>query len=125
MPHSWVGSDFLNSIRTLFVYEDESDRSLVLAAGLYQDWIDAPTGMSVEHLPTYYGEVSYSIKKDGRHYAFFISGDLKLPANGIKIKNFNRSKLPVKVTINGVESRDFNEREITVKAVPAVVDIYY
>ena len=64
MPHTWVGSDFINAIRSMFVYENEADESLVLASALYQDWIDSPTGMSIENLPTYYGELSYSIKKD-------------------------------------------------------------
>jgi len=57
MPHTWIGSDFVNAFRTMFVYENEFDQSLVLGSALYTDWIDSPTGMSVENLPTYYGEV--------------------------------------------------------------------
>ncbi len=125
MPHTWVGSDFINAIRAMFVYENEYDQSLVLAAALYQDWIDAPAGMSVENLPTYYGEISYSIKKNDNKYLFSISGDVKLPANGMKIKNFNGSKKPAKVTVNGFEINDFNEKSISVKALPAEVVIYY
>jgi hypothetical protein len=125
MPHTWVGSDFINAFRSMFVYENEYDQSLVLAAALYQDWIDAPDGMSVENLPTYYGEISYSVQKEENKYLFHISGNIKLPENGIKIKNFNGSKLPVKVTVNGLEINDFNEKEIQVKAFPAEVKIYY
>lgn len=125
MPHTWVGSDFVNSIRSMFVYENEYDESLVLASALYQDWIDTPKGMSVEALPTYYGDISFSIKKEQKAYNFNISGDLKLPANGIKIRNFNQSKMPSKVTINGMETSDFSEKEISVKSVPAEVIIYY
>ncbi|MEI7490227.1 MAG: discoidin domain-containing protein [Bacteroidota bacterium] len=125
MPHTWVGSDFINAIRAMFVYENEYDQSLVLASALYQDWIDSPAGMSVEHLPTYYGEISYSIKKDKDRYIFSISGDLKLPPNGIKIKNFNGSKLPLRVTVNGQGQNGFTEKEISVKTCPAEVVIYY
>lgn len=125
MPHTWVGSDFINAIRAMFVYENEFDQSLVLASALYQDWIDSPEGMSVENLPTYYGEISYSIKKENNKYLFSISGDVKLPANGIKIKNFNGSKLPVKVTVNGEDRKDFSNKEISVKALPAEVELYY
>ena len=125
MPHTWVGSDFINAIRAMFIYENEYDSTLVLAPALYQDWIDAPGGMSVEHLPTYYGEVSYSVKKDHDKYLFSIYGDIKLPSNGMKIKNFNGSKLPVKVTVNGYEIKDINEKEIPVKEFPAEVVIYY
>ncbi len=125
MPHTWVGSDFINAIRSMFVYENEFDQSLVLAAALYQDWIDSPAGMSVENLPTYYGQISYSIKKESDNYHFSIKGDLKLPDNGIKIKNFNGSKIPKKVNVNGKEIKDFNEKEIPVKEIPAEVVIYY
>ena len=34
MPHTWVGSDFINAIRSMFVYENEADESLVLASAL-------------------------------------------------------------------------------------------
>jgi len=125
MPHTWVGSDFINAIRAMFVYENEYNQTLVLGAALYQDWIDSPQGMSIENLPTYYGEISYSIKKEENSYKFSISGDVKLPVNGIIIKNFNGSKLPVKVTINGAESKDFNKKEISVKVFPTEVIITY
>ena len=125
MPHTWVGSDFINAIRSMFVYENEYDQSLVIASALYQDWIDAPSGMSVKNLPTYYGEISYSIQKETFNYRFSISGDVKLPANGIKIKNFNGLALPAKVIINGKETKDFSEKEITVKEIPAEILIFY
>ena len=115
MPHTWCGSDFINAVRTMFVYENEYDQTLVLASALYQDWIDSPDGMSVENLPTYYGEVSYSIKKENNRYLFTVTGDLDLPEGGIRIKNFNGARLPVKVTINGNETTDYTAKEITVK----------
>jgi hypothetical protein len=125
MPHTWCGSDFINAIRSMFVYENEYDQSLVLAAALYQDWIDAPGGMSVENLPTYYGEISYSIKKEGNNYMFSISGDVNLPENGIKIRNFNGSEMPVKVIVNGKEITELSEKEIHVKELPAELMISY
>ncbi len=125
MPHTWVGSDFINAIRSMFVYENEYDQTLVLAAALYQEWIDAEEGMSIENLPTYHGEISYSIKKNQNNYHLTINGNVNLPENGIRIKNFNGSKLPSKVTINGNESKDFSKNEIAVKEFPAKVVIYY
>jgi hypothetical protein len=125
MPHTWVGSDFINAIRSMFVYENEADESLVLASALYQDWIDSPPGMSIENLPTYFGEISYSIKKNNEKYIFSIYGDVKLPRNGIKIKNFNGSKLPTNVTVNGKKIKKFTNDEISIKEFPAKVVIEY
>ena len=125
MPHTWCGSDFINAIRSMFVYENEYDHSLVIASALYQDWIDAPEGMSVENLPTYYGDISYSIKKEKNKYLFSVYGDAEIPSNGIKIRNFNGSKMPAKVKVNGKKIEEFSEKEISVKEFPAQVIIYY
>jgi len=123
MPHTWVGSDFLNAIRTMFVYENELDESLVVGTGLYQDWIDSPSGMSVEHLPTYYGEISYSVKRTEQKYIFDIWGNVELPANGLKIQNFNGSKLPDKVLVNGKEISSFSENVIQTHEFPCTIEI--
>jgi len=81
--------------------------------------------MSVEHLPTYYGEISYSIKKQESTYLFSIYGNVNLPGNGIKIRNFNGSKMPTKIIVNGLEIKDFSESEITINVFPADVQILY
>lgn len=125
MPHTWVGSDFINSIRSMFVYENEYDASLVIASSLYQEWIDDPDGMAVTNLPTYFGSLNYEILKSGNAYHFDITGDLKLPSNGIKIKNFNSKKMPKAVWINGKESTEFSANEISVRVFPAELIIEY
>jgi hypothetical protein len=48
-----------------------------------------------------------------------------LPANGIKIRNFNHSALPQRITVNGKDIKEFNAKEIAVKAFPAEVVIFY
>lgn len=125
MPHTWCGSDFINAVRSMFVYENEYDHTLVLAAGLYQDWIDAPGGMSVSHMPTYYGDISYSVVREGSSYRFTITGNPSLPPGGIRIKNFNSGAMPSGVTVNGREISGFSGKEISVPEVPAVVIISY
>ncbi|MCU0459810.1 MAG: discoidin domain-containing protein [Bacteroidales bacterium] len=125
MPHTWCGSDFINSIRSMFVYENEYDHTLVLAPALYQDWIDAPGGMSVSNMPTYYGDISYSIRKEGNHYRFIITGDPDLPAGGIRIRNFNGGAVPSGVVVNGREITGFTGKDISITEVPAEVIISY
>ncbi len=125
MPHTWCGSDFINAVRSMFVYENEYDQTLDIASALYQDWIDAAGGMSVENLPTYYGELSYSVRKEGNMYRFVITGDISLPGGGIIIRNFNSRKMPSAVTINGKTMTDFNEGKIVVRELPAEMMIYY
>jgi hypothetical protein len=126
MPHTWVGSDFINAFLAMFVYENEYDSSLVIGAALYQDWIDSPNGMSVENLLTQYGELSYSIQKEpGEKYNLKLYGNITLPPGGIILKNFNSKKLPSKVIINGRDSSNISENSIVIDQFPADVEIYY
>jgi len=131
MPHTWVGSDFINSIRTMFVYESPSngdyDSLVVIGAGLYQEWIDSPNGISVENLPTYYGDLSYSIKKIDNLYTINIYGDnFLLPTTDkIILKNFNQKKIPKNVLINGKKSKNFTNDKIIIEEFPAEVKLNY
>ncbi|MBI5865812.1 MAG: hypothetical protein HZB38_15175 [Planctomycetes bacterium] len=59
MPHTWVGSDFVNSVRNMFVYE--RDDALVLAAGVPKRWLEKPDSLAIERFPTPYGLLSYSL----------------------------------------------------------------
>jgi len=61
MPHTWVGSDYIGVIRSLFVFERESDDALVIGLGITEEWVDSETDVVVKGLPTYYGNVSYSV----------------------------------------------------------------
>jgi hypothetical protein len=125
MPHTWVGSEFLNAARNMIVYENESDSSLVIGAGLYKEWIDSPTGISINNLPTYYGNLSYSIKKENKSYKINIRGNLKVPSGKIILKNFNKGNTPVEIVINNKKSTDFFDNEIIIKEFPAEVNIKY
>ncbi len=56
MPHTWVGSDYINAVRSIFAYE-QGER-LVLAAGVDPVWLSE--GVKVGQLPTLYGTINYT-----------------------------------------------------------------
>jgi len=60
MPHTWVGSGYINAVRSIFVYEDNG--TLVAAAGIDPKWVD-DSGVNVARLPTQYGKLNYRIEK--------------------------------------------------------------
>ena len=67
MPHTWVGSDFLRSALDLFGFEDEAAGALVVGAGLKRAWLDAPEGVRIGGLQTWYGPLGYAARRaDGR-----------------------------------------------------------
>ncbi|MDP1661555.1 MAG: discoidin domain-containing protein [Phycisphaerales bacterium] len=78
MPHTWVASDFLRSIRTMFVYEEPSPSpalsTLVLFAGIPAEWADAPEGVSFTGLRTPYGTLNASLKKVDGWYILHYDG---------------------------------------------------
>jgi hypothetical protein len=125
MPHTWVGSDFINAVRSLFVYENDFDSSLVVGAGLYKDWVDSPRGMSVENLPTYYGDLSYSIRRDTTKYNIHLYGNISLPPNGIILKNIFQDEKPDSVLVNRKHLQKFDRLNINIKQFPADVELYY
>ncbi|PTX92271.1 discoidin domain-containing protein [Opitutus sp. ER46] len=89
MPHTWCGSDFIRSVRAMFVYEREQDQALVLAAGVPDEWVLDPVGVTVKRLPTYYGPLDYALRSEssaeGVVVRMIVGGDLKAPPGGVVI----------------------------------------
>jgi len=59
MPHTWVGSDFLRSVRSMFVFEQvrQEGDSLVLLRGVPADWV-VGNELTLRGLPTHFGKLS-------------------------------------------------------------------
>ncbi len=74
MPHSWIGAEYILAICSLFAYEREADRSLVIAAGVAAQWLDDGGEVVVRDLPTHYGPLSYRLRRRGRGHLAHDSG---------------------------------------------------
>jgi hypothetical protein len=74
MPHTWVGSDFINAIRTMLVYERPEDEALVLAAGVPRAWIEESPGIRISGFPTEYGKISFQLSGDGQQLNLNVEG---------------------------------------------------
>ncbi len=70
MPHTWVGSDYINAICSMFAYEQKG--SMVLAAGVDPKWL--PAGVKVANLPTPFGLVNYRFSEQGGDTVFEADG---------------------------------------------------
>jgi hypothetical protein len=124
MPHTWVGSDYINVVRNMFLYDREEEHTVVIAAGIPADWIDSPGGVGVRNLPTYYGNLSYIIKGEDNLVKADISTLNDFKGGKVVIKSPRRS--PVKsVRINGKESSNFTSDEVVVDTIPASVIIVH
>jgi hypothetical protein len=86
MPHSWAASDFIRAVRTMFVYERERDDALVVGAGIPPVWLEDPGGVSVRGLPTFYGRLDMTMRKEGGVLITELSGEMTMPPGFILLK---------------------------------------
>jgi hypothetical protein len=135
-PHGWVGSDFLRSVRNLFVYE--RDNALVLAAGIKPDWLDK--GVSIRNLPTYFGRLSLTAHRESAgsgslggaqpigqeiyQVVYQIDGTVTSPmylaVGALGCAAGTTGKMAGHVTVNG-ELADLQDGMVSIKTLPARV----
>lgn len=124
MPHTWCGSDFIRSVRLMFVYEREQDDALVLAAGLPDAWVKDPVGVEVTGMPTYYGNLNYTVKSatDGRTVTVSIAAGITIPPGGVILKS--PLAQPMR-SVSGGRLATPDSDEIRIDRLPAAVVITY
>ncbi|NUN71037.1 MAG: discoidin domain-containing protein [Bacteroidetes bacterium] len=123
MPHTWVGSDYINAIRAMFVYEIDDDHSLVLGAGLKDSWVKE--GLAVKDLPTHYGTLNYSIAPaSGGTSALSITGSIDAAKTPVLVPVSLQSTPLKRASVNGVMVQPVNGF-IPVRALPARVELTY
>lgn len=104
MPHTWIGAEYICAVRNIFVYEDGG--KLVLGAGIPQEWVDSGKGIKAEKMPTYFGEISYTLKPYAKGLKLEVRGKAK-PPEGFLFKDprtgkeFTFNKLPANIMISG------------------------
>ncbi len=124
LPHTWCGSDFLNSVRMLFLFERESDDALVLLAGVPRTWISSePIGF--RNMPTYGGRMSCTIARAGTesgHLTAQLTGDCPLPSGGVRLT------CPLgplaRATVNGRAAEIDSDGRVVVRGLPAEVELH-
>jgi Glucoamylase and related glycosyl hydrolases len=125
LPHTWVGSDYIRSVRSFFAFEREADKALVIGAGIRSDWATSEEGVTLKRLPTYYGTLNYSLRREGEgSLRLRMSGDVTLPPGKIVV----RSPVPVPlkgVTVNGNAIETFTADEAIVSEFPADIVMHY
>jgi hypothetical protein len=125
MPHTWIGSILVRSVRTLLVYERPQDHALVLAAGVPEAWVRSERGVSVRRLPTEYGTLSYHLRAEGPDSVHLnLLGDIAVPVGHVVLRSPIDRPI-TSVTIDGHPSTAFTDDEALIDRCPADVVLRY
>jgi hypothetical protein len=108
----------------MFVYERERDNALVVGAGVSEEWLAQPDGIEVMNLPTYYGAISYSMRKAGSSVQLSVGGNVSVPAGGVVVVSPLQKKIK-SASVNGTRVKLSPAGELTIRKLPASVLIRY
>jgi hypothetical protein len=119
LPHTWISAEYILSICSMFAYERQDDKALIIAPGVAEEWLSNGFEVRLENLPTYYGNLSYSLRMDDPGaLRLRLSGDLLLPPGGIVVKP--PLPQPIRhVQVNGRAIENFGSDGFTCKECPA------
>jgi hypothetical protein len=87
LPHGWVASSFLRSVRRLIAYEDDEAGILVIGAGVPQAWVAEEPGVRVRGLPTHFGPLDLELRADGESRVRAAFGGSCRPPNGFVLES--------------------------------------
>ncbi len=131
IPHTWCGSDYVNSFRSLFVYEREFDDALVLFHGVTREWLDS--GFSFTNWQTVHGPLSAVVAPANGGFVIELSAAENAenkgnptrpwspPAGGLVLMLPESSRLSP-VRIDGRETQVRDDGAIVVDHLPAKVE---
>ncbi|HEY6088759.1 MAG TPA: hypothetical protein VD771_03115, partial [Gemmatimonadaceae bacterium] len=123
MPHTWVGSDYIRSFLDMLAFERESDSSLVIGAGVRDDWVKQDPGVRVANLSTQYGPLSYDMRASGSAVTINLRAGIRMPPGGIVV--WSPLEQPIlSAWIDGVPAA-VKGSEVRVRKLPATVIVRY
>ncbi len=119
MPHTWVSSEFLHAVRSLFVYE--SGQTLVLAQGVRAEWLAGGEPVAIQRFPTDFGTVTYSLRRAGDALEFELDAQA-VPPEGFLL-HVPAASPTVEWTLDGVRQPQAEHSQIRLHAARARVRI--
>ena len=105
MPHTWVGAEYVRAVIGMLMHE--GDGRLDLLPGVPPDWVTG-RGMSIDRLPTAFGELSMSAQQDESTLRIQLAPTLN-PSTEVAV-SWPTRKRPKSVTVDGKARSDFGEK---------------
>ncbi|TAN50403.1 MAG: hypothetical protein EPN21_09065 [Methylococcaceae bacterium] len=123
LPHTWIAAEYMLSFRSLFVFEQEAEHALVIAAGLDGRWLADGFEIRVRNLPTYYGLLSYALRQESDDsLSLHVSGDFVSTPTRIVIKPPLPRALR-RVEVDGSPLREFGTDSVSLNVAGAPIEV--
>ena len=102
MPHTWVGSGYVNSVRGLILMEEDKSKTLNLLFGTPRGWL-VNDGISLSGFPTHFGNLMMQAKWDDSDQRLNLDVDMpKGTARTIYVRwPIHKDGKPEQVTVEG------------------------
>ena len=117
MPHTWVGSDYINAVRGLIVMEEDTTKILNLLFGTPREWL-VDEGIALSHFPTHFGILMMQATWDDSDQSLTV--DVKMPqssARHIYVRwPIHQDGKPEQVTVEGDDRYRIDDQGIWLSA---------
>lgn len=122
MPHTWIGAEYVNVIRNMFIWEESN--TLYLGKGIAAEWVEPGKKISVTGMPTHFGNVTYTMDSGNSEINIKIDGKLKGTEKIVFIVPPVKKQI-VSIKLNGKSYKDWSAGEIVFYGLPAEIVIQY
>jgi hypothetical protein len=125
IPHGWVASSFVRSVRRMLVYERARDAALVIAAGVPENWARDGAGVRVRAIATHFGRLSYQLTAaDDAALRLVFDGAPPRPPGGFVVAP--RCARPLRAVLaDGRDLRDFDAGSVRLADLPRELLLRY
>ncbi len=124
LPHGWVASSFLRSVRRLLAYERDDTGVLVVAAGVPEAWLRSGEGVRARGLPTHFGVLDLALRADGQDRVRAVLGGSCRPPAGIALALPLPRRLR-EVRVGGRSRALETSEQVLLRELPAEVELLY
>jgi hypothetical protein len=125
LPHGWIASSFVRTVRRMLAYERVDDGALVLAAGVPAAWVREAPGIRVRALATHAGPLDYSMRAEGEdRVRVALGGRLRFPSAGIIVESPLAEPLR-RVVVDGREEPAADPRRLVLRSMAADLVLDY
>ncbi len=120
MPHTWVGSGYVNSVRGLILMEEDKSKTLNLLFGTPREWL-VDEGISLSDFPTHFGNLMMQAKWDDSAQRLNLDVDLpQSTAKKIYVRwPIHMERKPDQVTVEGADSYRVDDNGVSLSGSPS------